>query len=69
MDGLYKVDQIAGKGFGLIALREIKPGTIIFKEKPQFVPKDYAPLDAQRLSKSLMNAFSAMCQKDQEEFL
>ena len=69
MDGLYKVDQIAGKGFGLIALREIKPGTIIFKEKPQFVPKDYAPLEAQRLSKSLMNAFSAMCQKDQEEFL
>ena len=69
MDGLYKVDQIAGKGFGLIALRKIKPGTIIFKEKPQFVPKDYAPLEAQRLSKSLMNAFSAMCQKDQEEFL
>ena len=46
MDGLYKVDRIAGKGFGLIALREIKPGTIIFKEKPQFVPKDYAPLEA-----------------------
>ena len=70
MESLYKVGKIAGKGFGLIALREIKAGTLILKEKPQFVPKDLSQgADYGRLSKSFMNAFFAMCHDDKAEFL
>ena len=39
MEGLYKVDNIEGKGCGWIALQDIKVGTLICKEKPQFIPQ------------------------------
>ena len=38
-NNLYKVDNIEGKGVGCIALRDIKPGTLILKEVPQCVAK------------------------------
>ena len=64
MDDLFKIDKIDGKGFGWIALRDIKPGTLIYKEKPQFTVCDDRPnpLD-------LMNSFYAMSENDQKEFL
>ena len=37
MEDLFKIDKIDGKGFGWIALRDIKAGTLIYNEKPQFV--------------------------------
>ena len=37
MEDLYKVDKIEGKGFGWIALQDIKAGTLICKEKSPFV--------------------------------
>ena len=41
MDGrLFKIDRIDGKGLGWIALRDIKAGTLIYEEKPQFVMKN-----------------------------
>ena len=68
MEGLFKIDKIDGKGFGWIALRDIKPGTLIYEEKHQFVVDgclsivDLYPLD-------LMNSFYAMSENDQKEFL
>ena len=63
MKGLYKVDKIHGKGFGWIALQDIKAGTLIDKEKPQFVPKEPFELG------NMMEAFNAMSKDDQQEFL
>ena len=73
MESLFKVVKIAGKGLGWIALREIKAGTLILKEKPQFVPKEVSSVccdcfDHDRFE-SLMNAFFAMSLNDQKEFL
>ena len=63
MKGLYKVDKIKGKGLGWIALQDIKAGTLIDKEKPQFVPKEPFEL------RNMMEAFNAMSKDDQQEFL
>ena len=35
MSDLYKVDQIAGKGLGCIATKDIKRGTLILREVAQ----------------------------------
>ena len=40
MEDLFKIDKIDGKGFGWIALQDIKGGTLIYEEKPQFVMKN-----------------------------
>ena len=37
MEGLYKVDNVNGKGLGWIALQDIKAGTVIYQEKNQIV--------------------------------
>ena len=37
MEDLFKIDKIDGKGFGWIALQDIKGGTLIYEEKPQFI--------------------------------
>ena len=82
MDGrLFKIDRIDGKGLGWIALRDIKAGTLIYEEKPQFVMKNNrinrtdtscfadggGVLDRNPLD--LMNSFYAMSENDQKEFL
>ena len=59
MEGLYKVDNIQGKGLGWIALKDIKVGTLICKEKPQFVYKE--PFELW----NLMEAFTSMSKNDQ----
>lgn len=33
---MYKVVNIEGKGMGCVALKDIKPGTIILNEVPQY---------------------------------
>ena len=40
MESLYKIDKIEGKGLGWIALHT-KCGTLICKEKPQFVHQNF----------------------------
>ena len=63
MEDLFKIDKIDGKGFGWIALQDIKGGTLIYEEKPQFTfCGDRNPLD-------VMNSFYAMSENDQKEFL
>ena len=37
MENLYKVVEIKEKGLGCVALKDIKKGTLILKEKPQCV--------------------------------
>ena len=34
MSDFYKLIEIDGKGFGCVATKKIKPGTLIFSEKP-----------------------------------
>ena len=63
MEGLYKVDNIQGKGLGWIALKDIKVGTLICKEKLQFVYKEPFKIW------NLMEAFSSMSKNDQQKFL
>ena len=41
MESLYKIDKIDGKDLGWIALEDIKTGTLIGKEKSQFILKRY----------------------------
>ena len=78
MEDLFKIDKIDGRGVGWIALQDIKVGTLIYKEKFQFAPKNLpkygggflgggVPLP--QLEASLMEAFFAMSKNDQEEFL
>ena len=54
MEDLFKIDKIDGKGLGWIALQDIKAGTLIYEEKPQFTVCD----DTNLLD--LMNSFYAM---------
>ena len=71
MEKLYKVDKIVGKGFGWIALKNIKVGTMICKEKPQFFPEKI-PMELDPPSihfSNLMNTFFAMSNENQKEFL
>ena len=71
MEKLYKVDKIVGKGFGWIALKNIKVGTMICKEKPQFFPEEI-PMELHPPSihfSNLMNTFFAMSNENQKEFL
>ena len=34
---IYKVVNIEGKGMGCVALKDIKPGTVILNEVPQYI--------------------------------
>ena len=71
MEKLYKVDRIVRKGLGWIALKDIKVGTIICKEKPQFFPEKI-PMELDPPSihfSNLMNTFFAMSKENQKEFL
>ena len=71
MEKLYKVDRIVRKGLGWIALKDIKVGTIICKEKPQFFPEKI-PMELDPPSihfSNLMNTFFAMSKENQKELL
>ena len=68
MEDLFKIGEIDGKGLGWIALQDIKAGTLIYKEKLQFVPKKNPENDEVYLL-DLMNSFYAMSENDQKEFL
>ena len=78
MEDLFKIDKIDGKGLGWIALRDIKAGTLICKEKSPFVtifpnarvPWESAPpISFSYFMSTLMDAFFAMSENDQKEFL
>ena len=43
MSDFYKLVAIEGKGFGCVATKKIKPGTLIFSEKPAFTALGNCP--------------------------
>ena len=70
MEDLFKIEKIDGKGLGWIALRDIKAGTLIYKEKDKNLPNPQ-DIDAYppHFEASLMSAFFALSKNDQKEFL
>jgi len=68
MTEMFRVTPIEGKGFGVVATKFIKRGTLILKEEPQIphVPHVEWPT---RYIKSLIKLFYQMSEPDQEEYL
>ena len=64
MSDFYKVVAIDGKGFGCVATKKIKPGTLIFSEKPALgnCPETI-------YFKTMMSSFKKLTQNDQKEYL
>ena len=71
MDCLYKVENIEGKNLGCVALKDIKKGTLILKEGPQWagidVSEDQLPTPEQ--TDELFQNFYSMSSENQEEIL
>jgi len=66
---LYHVVPIEGKGFGCVALKDIKVGTLIIEEIPQFPPAKKETGDLVGILFSLMECFNSMSETDKGEFL
>ena len=58
---IYKVVNIDGKGLGCVAIDEIKPGTLILKEKPQCVKSNRF--------EDIITAFYVMKKSDQDDYM
>jgi len=71
---MFRVTPIEGKGFGIVATKFIKRGTLIFKEEPQ-IPYVEWPTSIFKVGvwkgylKNLIELFYQMSEPDQEEFL
>ena len=66
MSEYYQLVEIDGKGFGYVASKDIKRGTLILREKAQLVYKRYGGEDR---IKSMVTSFKRMSKNNQEEFL
>ena len=71
MESLFKIDKIDGKGLGWIALQDIKSGTLIYKEKPQFIRQDFGRGFGKNWTELMIDfaGFRKMNKIDQDEFL
>ena len=71
MSKFYKVDEIDGKGFGCIALKNIEPGTVILTGKPDVIAKGVERFSApsKAVIESLMLSFNNLSKVDQQEYL
>ena len=58
---LYKVANIEGKGMGCVAIDEIKPGTLILKEKPQCIKSNRF--------EDIVTAYFIMNKSDQDDYM
>ena len=67
MSDFYKVVAIDGKGFGCVATKKIKPGTLIFSEKPAVTALGNCPETI--YFKTMMSSFKKLTQNDQKEYL
>ena len=70
---LYKVEKVAGKGVGCVAVKEIKKGSLVLREAPQML---YPDMDGVRTVEEsfrhievVIKAFMEMSVEDQESFL
>ena len=77
MPDLYEFKKIEGKGFGCVAVKAIKKGTVILQEAPECVAKGvenfprFNPTQSglREFGLNIMSAFNGMCQQDKEAFL
>ena len=67
MSDFYKVVAIDGKGFGCVATKKIKPGTLIFSEKPAVTALGNCPETI--YFKTMMSSFKKLTQNDQKEYM
>ena len=73
----YHFMEIPGKGFGAIAKKDIKIGTLILKEKPQIFDngsqfqsgREWLEKGIPDWIKSVMASYNKMTKVDQDEFL
>ena len=69
MSEFYQIVKIDGKGFGCVATKDIKRGTLILREKAQMkYPKSSEKLKTQDWIKGVVQSFNQMNKKNQEEF-
>ena len=71
MSEVFKVVHIDGKGFGCIATKKIKYGTLILKENPQLLVRNIGKnwLPTQENNGNIVELFNSMDKADQEEYL
>ena len=67
MNEYSHVVQIEGKGLGCVALKDIKKGTLIVKEKASIIVKNTN--DKLVMGQQILDSFFSMTKDDQEEFL
>ena len=65
----YQVVKIEGKGFGCVATKDIKRGTLILREKAQIFDKETAEKLTPNGIKSVVKSFKQMSKNNQDEFL
>ena len=72
MSKFYKVDEIDGKGFGCIALKNVEPGTVILETgKPDVFAEggERFSSPSKAVIESLMLSFNNLSKVDQQEYL
>ena len=62
LESVYNVEEVAGKGMGCVATRDIKKGSLVLREKPALFIEKQDP-------KSWFSTFSIMNSEDQESYL
>ena len=68
MSEYYQLVEMDGKGFGYVASKDIKRGTLILREKAQMIYKTSKNWTSD-LIKSMVTSFKQMSKSNQEEFL
>ena len=67
MSDFYKLIEIDGKGLGCIATKMIKPGTLIFSERPGVTTTGDYPESI--YFKTLMSSFKNLTPNEQKEYM
>ena len=67
MSDFYNLVAIDGKGFGCVATKKIKPGTLIFSEKPAVTALGNCPETI--YFKTMMSSFKKLTQNYQKEYM
>ena len=59
-EGLYKKQEVAGKGMGCVATREIKKGSLVLRERPALFGQEKQTVG------SMVGDFTMMTREDQK---
>ena len=78
MSSLYQEESVSGKGIGCMAIKNIKKGSLVIRERPQlFVSDEEILRDPNipilqkflQIAEGAINCFLEMSQEDQEEYM